>query len=39
MALEMTRTALALEDTPEMRRREERLKVRLARAPRSQLAL
>ena len=39
MALEMTLTALALEDTPEMRRREQRLKVRLARTPRSQLAL
>jgi len=33
MALEMTRTALALADTPEIRRREERLKQRLA-APR-----
>jgi uncharacterized protein YprB with RNaseH-like and TPR domain len=34
MALEMTRTALALDDTPEMRRREQRLKDLLAR-PRS----
>jgi hypothetical protein len=32
MALEMTRSALALEDTPEIRRREERLKVRVAKA-------
>jgi hypothetical protein len=39
MALEMTRTALALEDTPEMRRREQRLKARLARTHRGQLAL
>ncbi len=31
MALEMTRSALALEDRPEIRRREERLKVRMAR--------
>jgi hypothetical protein len=30
MALEMTRTALALEDTPAIRRREERLKTRIA---------
>lgn len=30
MALEMTRTALALEDTPDMRRREQRLRDRLA---------
>ena len=34
MALEMTRNALLFEDTPEIRRREERLKARLAR-PRS----
>jgi uncharacterized protein YprB with RNaseH-like and TPR domain len=34
MALEMTRNALVLEDTPEIRRREDRLKGRLAR-PRS----
>lgn len=34
MALEMTRSALALEDTPALRRREERLKRRLA-GPRS----
>jgi len=33
MALEMTRTALAIEDTPEIRHREERLKNRLARSP------
>jgi uncharacterized protein len=31
MALEMTRSALAIEDGPELRRREERLKARLAR--------
>jgi uncharacterized protein YprB with RNaseH-like and TPR domain len=31
MALEMTRSALALEDTPENRRREERLKARVNR--------
>jgi uncharacterized protein YprB with RNaseH-like and TPR domain len=31
MALEMTRTALELDDTPEIRRREERLKVRAAK--------
>jgi hypothetical protein len=29
MALEMTRSALAIEDTPQMRRREERLKGRV----------
>jgi tetratricopeptide (TPR) repeat protein len=29
MALEMTRSALAIEDTPEMRKREERLKARV----------
>jgi hypothetical protein len=29
MALEMTRSALALEDTPEIRRRESRLKKRI----------
>ena len=34
MALEMTRNALLFEDTPEIRRREDRLKARLAR-PRS----
>ena len=34
MALEMTRNALALEDTPAIRRREERLKARVER-PRS----
>jgi hypothetical protein len=31
MALEMTRTALAFEDTPPLRRREERLKARIVR--------
>jgi hypothetical protein len=31
MALEMTRSALAIEDTPEIRRREERLKNRMAK--------
>ena len=31
MALEMTRTALAFEDTPPLRRREERLKGRIVR--------
>ena len=35
MALEMVRNALALEDTPEIRRREERLKARISRRPRS----
>ena len=35
MALEMVRNALALCDTPEIRRREERLKARIARRPRS----
>ena len=38
MALEMTRAALALEDSAELRRREERLKSRLAR-PRGGVAL
>jgi uncharacterized protein YprB with RNaseH-like and TPR domain len=33
MALEMTRGALAISDTPEIRRREERLKTRIARQP------
>jgi uncharacterized protein YprB with RNaseH-like and TPR domain len=32
MALEMTRSALALEDRPETRRREERLKARISKA-------
>jgi hypothetical protein len=31
MALEMTRNALLFADTPEIRRREDRLKARLAR--------
>jgi hypothetical protein len=31
MALEMTRTALAVEDTPAIRRREQRLLARLER--------
>jgi hypothetical protein len=31
MALEMTRAALAIEDSPGLRRREVRLKTRLAR--------
>jgi len=31
MALEMTRAALAIEDSPELRRREVRLRTRLAR--------
>jgi uncharacterized protein YprB with RNaseH-like and TPR domain len=33
MALEMTRAALSLEESPELRRREERLQTRLARRP------
>jgi uncharacterized protein len=37
MALEMTRTALALEDTPEIRRREERLKIRVAGSQKLQM--
>ena len=32
VALEMTRSALGLEDTPEIRRREQRLKTRVERA-------
>ena len=39
MALEMTLTALALEDTPAIRRREKRLKDRLARPRTRRLAL
>ena len=39
MALEMTRSALALEDTPEIRRREERLKGRVARVSTRRLEL
>jgi uncharacterized protein YprB with RNaseH-like and TPR domain len=39
MALEMTRTALALEDSPAMRRREARLKERVARPRTRRLAL
>jgi hypothetical protein len=31
MALEMTRAALAIEDSPALRRREQRLRTRLAR--------
>lgn len=38
MALEMTRTALQLEDTPQIRRREERLKGRLNGPKRLQLS-
>jgi len=39
MALEMTRSALALEDTPEIRRRDERLKGRVARVSTRRLEL
>jgi uncharacterized protein YprB with RNaseH-like and TPR domain len=39
MALEMTRSALALEDTPEIRRREERLQGRVDRKRTPRLAL
>ena len=39
MALEMTRNALLFEDTPEIRRREDRLKARLARPRSRRLAL
>ena len=39
MALEMTRNALAFEDTPEIRRREDRLKGRLARPRSRRLAM
>ena len=34
MALEMVRNALAFADTPEIRRREDRLKARIAKRPR-----
>jgi uncharacterized protein YprB with RNaseH-like and TPR domain len=39
MALEMARSALAIEDTPEIRRREERLKLRVDRPRARRLAL
>jgi hypothetical protein len=39
MALEMTLSALALEDTPEIRRREQRLKLRISRPVGRKLAL
>ena len=39
MALEMTRSALAIEDTPEIRRREQRLKTRIERPRTRRLAL
>ncbi len=39
MALEMTRGALALEDTPEIRRRERRLRLRVERSRTPRLAL
>ena len=39
MALEMTRTALALEESPAIRRRERRLKARLDRPRSAKLAL
>ena len=39
MALEMTRNALQFEDTPEIRRREDRLKARVARPRSRRLAL
>ena len=39
MALEMTLSALAIEDTPEIRRREQRLKLRLTRPAVRKLAL
>src|ERR1017187_1454438 len=39
MALEMTRSALLFEDTPEIRRREDRLKARLSRPRSRRLAL
>uniref|UniRef100_Q01PZ8 YprB ribonuclease H-like domain-containing protein n=1 Tax=Solibacter usitatus (strain Ellin6076) TaxID=234267 RepID=Q01PZ8_SOLUE len=39
MALEMTLSALAIEDTPEIRRREQRLKLRLTRTVMPKLAL
>ena len=39
MALEMARSALAFEDTPEIRRREQRLKTRVSKAQSGRLAL
>jgi len=39
MALEMTRAALAVEDTPQARRREERLKARVLKAGAGRLEL
>jgi hypothetical protein len=39
MALEMTRNALALEDTPRIRRRELRLRSRVERTRSARLAL
>jgi hypothetical protein len=39
MALEMTRSALALEDTPEIRHREQRLRARVERSRTPRLAL
>ena len=39
MALEMTRSALGFEDTPEIRRREQRLKARVDRPRSRRLAL
>jgi tetratricopeptide (TPR) repeat protein len=39
MALEMTRNALLFEDTPGIRRREERLRIRLAKPRSRRLAL
>jgi len=39
MALEMTLGALAIEDTPELRRREQRLKLRITRTVSPKLAL
>jgi hypothetical protein len=39
MALEMTRSAIAIEDTPEIRRREQRLRTRIERPRTPRLAL
>jgi hypothetical protein len=39
MALEMTRSAMAIGDSPEIRRREERLKARIAKPKSRSLAL
>jgi hypothetical protein len=39
MALEMTRSALEVEDTPEIRKREQRLVARLAKPRAARLAL